>query len=186
MSFLVTSPCVYTSTRPVNPVFVGDRGQPQSVTSEPVAVAGLVDQARNTFLSGGGRHTVRIDLPPDLPRVLADRERIVQVLNNLFSNAARHAPETTPIRVVAVADGVHVAISVSDEGRGVPPEQLPHLFRKHAGFGFAGEDRERGGGGHGLSLAICKGLVEAHGGPHPGRERRRRPRDAGHLHDSGG
>ena len=133
-----------------------------SVTPEPVAVAGLVDQARNTFLSGGGRHAVRIDLPLDLPRVMADRERIIQVLNNLFSNAARHAPQSTPIRVVAVADGIHVAISVSDEGRGVPPEQLPHLFRKHAGF--AGEDRERGSGGYGLGLAICKGLVEAHGG----------------------
>ena len=133
-----------------------------SVTPEPVAVAGLVDQARNTFLSGGGRHAVRIDLPLDLPRVLADRERIVQVLNNLFSNAARHAPASTPIRVVAAQDGVQVAVSVSDEGRGVPPEQLPHLFRKHAGL--AGEDRERGGGRYGLGLAICKGLVEAHGG----------------------
>ena len=123
---------------------------------------GLVDQARNTFLSSGGRHAVRIDLPPDLPRVMADGPRVVQVLNNLFSNAARHAPETTPIRVVAVPDGVHVAVSVSDEGRGVPPEQLPHLFRKHAGLG--GDDRERGGGRYGLGLAICKGLVEAHGG----------------------
>ena len=89
------------------------------------------------------------------------RERIVHVLNNL-SNAARHAPETTAIRVVAAPDGVHVAISVSDEGRGVPPEQLPHLFRKHAGL--AGDDRELGGGRYGLGLAICKGLVEAHGG----------------------
>ena len=53
-----------------------------TVAPEPSDVAGLVDQARNTFLSGGGRHTVRIDLPPDLPRVLADRQRIVQVLNS--------------------------------------------------------------------------------------------------------
>ena len=45
-------------------------------------------------LSGGGRHTVLIDLPPDLPRVMADRPRIVQVLNNLLSNAARHSPES--------------------------------------------------------------------------------------------
>ncbi|MCY4509209.1 MAG: response regulator, partial [Acidobacteria bacterium] len=129
------------------------------------AVAGLVDQARQTFLSGaaGGRHPVLVDLPPDLPRGMADGQRIVQVLNNLLANAARHAPELSTIRVAAVRDGVHVAVSVSDEGRGVPPEQLPHLFRKHAGAAGGGEG-ERGLGGYGLGLAICKGLVEAHGG----------------------
>ena len=133
-----------------------------SVAPEPTAVADLVDQARNTFLSAGGRHTVRIDLPPDLPRVLADRRRIVQVLNNLFSNASRHAAESCPIRVAAVQEGVHVAISVADEGTGVPPDRLPHLFRKYADI--AGGDRARGIGRSGLGLAICKGLVEAHGG----------------------
>ena len=131
-----------------------------SVAPEPSEVAGLVDRARTTFLSSGARHAVLIDLPPDLPRVLADRQRIVQVLNNLFSNASRHAPESSPIRVSAVRDGVHVAISVADEGRGVPPERLPQLFRKHARVG----DGEGGIGGTGLGLAICKGLVEAHGG----------------------
>ena len=131
-----------------------------SVTPEPAQVADLVDQARTTFLSGGGRHTLLIDLPPDLPRVLADRRRIVQVLNNLFSNASRHSPETFPIRVSAMQDGVYLAISVSDEGRGIPPEQLPHLFRKYALVG----DSEGGIRGSGLGLAICKGLVEAHGG----------------------
>ncbi len=133
-----------------------------SVSPEPAEVANLVEQARNTFLSGGGRHTVLIDLPPDLPPVLADRRRIVQVLNNLFSNAARHAPASSPIRVGAARDGVYVAISVSDEGRGVSPDLLPNLFRKHTRVGSG--DQERGIGGSGLGLAICKGLVEAHGG----------------------
>ena len=133
-----------------------------SVSPEPAEVAGLVDRARNTFLSGGGRHSVLIDLPPDLPPALADRRRIVQVLNNLFSNASRHAPESSPIRVTAVREGVHVAISVADEGRGVAPERLPHLIRKHTGL--AGGDREGALGAAGLGLAICKGLVEAHGG----------------------
>ena len=126
-----------------------------SVSPEPVEVAGLVDQARSTFLSGGGRHALRIDLPEGLPRVLADPRRIAQVLNNLFSNAARHSPASSPIRVAAAPDGVHVAISVADEGQGVPPDRLVHLFSKHAGG-----DPGRGG----LGLAICKGLVEAHGG----------------------
>ena len=133
-----------------------------SVDPEPAEVAALVDRARTTFVSGGGRQAVRIDLPPDLPRVMADERRIVQVLNNLFSNASRHSPETSPIHVGAVRDGVHVAISVSDEGRGVPPEQLPYLFRKYADAG--GGDRPRGLEGFGLGLVICKGLVEAHGG----------------------
>ena len=133
-----------------------------SVDPEPSDIAALVDRARNTFLSGGGRHTIMIDLPPDLPRMMADRERVVQVLNNLLSNAARHSPETSPIRVEAAREGVHVAVAVSDQGQGVPPEMLANLFRKHVAL--AGGDGEGGIGATGLGLAICKGLVEAHGG----------------------
>ena len=130
-----------------------------SVAPEPSEVAALVDQARGTFVSGGGRHTVRIDLPPGLPRVMADRQRLVQVLNNLLANAARHSPESAPIRIAAEHEGLHVAVSVSDEGRGIAPDHLGQLFRKYTAAG----DRE-GGLGSGLGLAICKGLVEAHGG----------------------
>ena len=129
-----------------------------SVTPEPSEVATLVERARSTFLSGGGRHAVLVDLPARLPPVMADRRRIVQVLNNLLSNAARHAPESTPLRVAAVREDAHVAVSVSDEGSGVAPELLPHLFSKHGGGGQGAT------AGHGLGLAICKGLVEAHGG----------------------
>ena len=133
-----------------------------SIAPEPTEVAALVEQARNTFLSAGGRHTLRIDLAPDLPRAMADRQRIVQVLNNLLANASRHSPESTPIAIAAARDGTHVEISVSDDGKGVPAELLPQLFRKYAGV--ASGDRERGSAGYGLGLAICRGLVEAHGG----------------------
>ena len=132
------------------------------VSPEPVAAAVLVDEARSRFQSGGGRSNLVIDLPPDLPRVMADRRRIVQVLNNLLSNAARHSNELSPIRVAAVQDGVHVAFSVADDGVGVPAERLPHLFRKFSRLD--GEERGREIGGSGLGLAICKGIVEAHGG----------------------
>ena len=133
-----------------------------TIEPEPSEITDLVDRARNTFLSGGGKHTIRIDLPPDLPRVMADRQRIVQVLNNLFFNAAKHSPESLSIQVSAVLDGVHVAISVSDEGRGIPPDQLPHLFHKHAPA--TSGDGEQVTASTGLGLVICKGLVEAHGG----------------------
>ena len=92
---------------------------------------------------------------------MADRRRIVQVLNNLLFNAARHSPDSAPIRVEAERDGSHVAVSVQDEGRGVAPERLPHMFRRYA------PDDEGGGraaDGMGLGLIICRGLVEAHGG----------------------
>ena len=59
-------------------------------------------------------------------------------------------------------EGVHVAFSVADEGRGVPTERLPHLFRKFSRLDD--EDRRRDRGGAGLGLAICKGIVEAHRG----------------------
>lgn len=133
-----------------------------SVSPEPVDVAGLIDQARKTFVSGGGQHSVSIDLPEDLPRVSADRKRIVQVLNNLLSNAAQHSAESSPVRVAAARHGVYLEISVADQGRGLPPEQLKHLFRKHVGA--LGGDTEGGLRRSGLGLSICRGLVEAHGG----------------------
>ena len=67
-------------------------------------MATLVEQARSAFQSPGARQAVRIDLPADLPRVMADERRIVQVLGNLFSNAARHSPESSPIHVGAVRE----------------------------------------------------------------------------------
>ncbi len=133
-----------------------------SVDPEPTPVATLVDAARGTFAAGGARHEVRIDLPNDLPPVLADRERIGQVIGNLLSNAARHSPETAPISIGAARDGAHVAVWVSDQGRGVAPDALGRLFTKHVAL--APEDPGGATGLGGLGLAICKGLVEAHGG----------------------
>ena len=125
-----------------------------TVTPQPCSVADLVDKARNNFLSGGGTNPIVIELPPVLPPAMADPERIAQVLNNLLSNSARHAPTTSPIRIEATHENGVIAVSVTDQGSGIAPEQLPHLFRRRSGFAE----------GTGLGLAICKGLVEAHGG----------------------
>jgi signal transduction histidine kinase len=122
------------------------------VSPEPVDVTVLVDEARSRFQSGGGRANLIIDIPPDLPRVLADRRRIVQVLNNLLSNAARHSNELSAIRVAAVRNGVHVAFSVADDGVGVPAERLPHLFRKFSRL--EGEERGRETGGRWAQVVV--------------------------------
>ncbi len=130
-----------------------------AVSPEPAEAPVLVDRARNAFISAGGRNNLAIDIEPALPLVMADRRRIVQVLGNLLSNAARHSAESSAIRVTAVRKGPNVTLSVADEGRGIPAESLPHLFRK-----FSRAQAEDQGGGMGLGLAICKGIVEAHGG----------------------
>ena len=129
------------------------------VSPEPADLLTLVDRARNIFLLSGGKNRLEIDLSPDLPLVMVDRRRIVQVIGNLLSNAARNSPASSPIRVSAVRDGVHVEVSVADEGRGIPAERLPHLFRKFSRV-ESGDDR----GDTGLGLSICRGIVEAHGG----------------------
>ncbi len=158
-----------------------------SVSQNAVDVAGLVDEARNTFLSGmggDGANIVLMDLEPDLPRVMADSRRIVQVLGNLLSNAARYSPASAPIRVSAGRRDRYVAIEVADEGQGVPPEEpavpVPQVL--------AGERRRRG--------RACRGfgpgpgdLQGNRGGPrraHLGGERRAGQGNAVHVHDSGG
>ena len=133
-----------------------------SVSPEPSDVAALVDEARSNFLSGGGRNRLNVAFEPELPQVMADRRRMVQVLGNLLSNAARHAGEAAAIRVNVQRRGALVAISVADRGQGIPPDLLPHLFRRLSridGDG-AGRDQARSG----LGLAISRGIVEAHGG----------------------
>ena len=130
-----------------------------AVSPEPTDVALLVGEACNGFRSGEGRHYIDLDLARDLPWVMADRLRMVQVLCNLLTNAAKYSPESSAIRVGAVGEEGHVTVSVSDRGRGIPAESLPHLFRK-----FSCLESQEQGGDTGLGLAICKGIVEAHGG----------------------
>ena len=132
-----------------------------SVNPEPAEVIALVDEARNAFLTGGRGRDIILDLEPDLPWVMADRRRIVQALGNLLSNAARYSPETSAIRLSGALEGDCVALSVIDRGRGVEPERLPLLFRK---FSPLDGDGPEPGDRQGLGLAICKGIVEAHGG----------------------
>jgi signal transduction histidine kinase len=99
-----------------------------------------------------------IEVGPDLPRVLADREQIGRVISNLVSNALRHTDPGGHIHISAVRRDGQVAVSVADTGHGIPPEYLPVIFDKFVRVPDAPS------GGAGLGLAISKGIVEAHGG----------------------
>jgi len=126
---------------------------------ESTDLASLVDQARAAFLEGGTGNPLEVDLPPDLPRVAADRQRVLRVLDHLLANAAAGSPEGSAITVSARREEAHVAVCVADQGGGIPSQPLPLLFQRLS-------RREGGGrgGGDTLGLAVCRGIVEAHGG----------------------
>ena len=133
-----------------------------SVVPEPTDISAVIEQAKNAFVSSGHQVSVEIDLIGDLPRVVADRQRLVQVLYNLLSNASKYSRTWSTVSVSASRQDRHVAVSVTDEGIGIAPERLHRLFSKFSSTDSAAEDQHQNG--YGLGLAICKGIVEAHGG----------------------
>ena len=113
----------------------------------------------------GQQVALRTEVPPGLPPVRADADRLAQVLHNLLSNALRHTPEGGAITmaVTPMPDGTKpmLQISVQDTGEGIAPEDLPFVFER---FYRGDKSRTRAGAGAGLGLAIAKSLVEAMGG----------------------
>lgn len=133
-----------------------------SISLERFKPMDLIDEAKNTFSRSGGKHDIAVDVPGGLPSVTADLRRAAQVLNNLLTNAAKYSPSSSPINVAAAQDpdSEFITFSVTDNGMGIQEDQLPHLFKKFS----RGDDGAGRIAGDGLGLAICKGIVEAHGG----------------------
>ncbi|MHB1132307.1 MAG: sensor histidine kinase [Chloroflexota bacterium] len=100
-------------------------------------------------------------VPEDLPLVVADAERVGQVLRNLLNNAAAYTPEGGRVSVSARQQGEMVELAVSDTGSGISPADLPNVFER---FYRADQSRARATGGAGLGLAIARQIVESHGG----------------------
>ena len=112
-------------------------------------------------LEGEAQNQIKVDLPKDLPLVMADTNAIMQVLLNMLSNARKYSPEGGPITVSARVVDDLVEVSIQDHGLGVPSEALPKLFNKF--FRVASPDR-RQISGTGLGLAISRRIIEVHGG----------------------
>ncbi len=129
----------------------------------PTEVASLVDDAVRTMRSQteARRQSLSLEVEPGMPAVEVDRDRIRQVLVNLLTNAHEYSPEEATIEVKASLQGAEVEISVSDDGPGMPEDQLEHVFDRFT-RGDAGLTQHVGGTG--LGLAISKSLVELHGG----------------------
>ena len=102
--------------------------------------------------------SLTVEVEPGTPAVLGDGERLIQVLSNLVENALKFTPDGGRVRVHARRADEFVRISVEDTGVGIPAAHLPHVFDR-----FWQADRASRAGA-GLGLAICKGIVDAHGG----------------------
>jgi PAS domain S-box-containing protein len=118
----------------------------------------LAAAAEMVRMAAAGRGVaLRVHAPEGVPPVLADRDRVLQVLSNLLGNAVKFTPRGGDVLVRAAVAGACVEVSVEDTGAGILPEHLPHVFDRF----WQGDARRKGAG---LGLAIARGIVEAHGG----------------------
>ena len=106
-----------------------------------------------------GNRQVKVELPSNLPPMLIDAMLIEQVLINVLENAHKYSPQDLPIEVKGWATDRAVTLAIADHGPGIPEGQEERIFEKLV-RGPQGQTRA----GAGLGLAICKGIVEAHGG----------------------
>jgi len=128
---------------------------------EPVNLNLLVEEVITRLNPQAERQKVALltALQADLPLILADRDRIQQVIINLAHNAIKFTPSGGRVLISTKLKGDSVVVNVSDNGTGIPKADLPHIFER-----FYKADKARSGGGSGLGLAIAKHIVQAHGG----------------------
>ena len=106
-------------------------------------------------------HRLIVTLPAEPINFSADQTRLAQIFGNLLNNAAKYTEDGGTIRLSAKLDGREVVVTVADNGAGIPPEHLPHLFEK---FTRKSAQTERSRDGLGIGLSLVRGLVALHGG----------------------
>jgi PAS domain S-box-containing protein len=131
------------------------------ISLAPHSLQEIIEDAMPQFNNLTSEQTLTTRLPANLPPVNVDARRIAQVLVNLVRNASTYAPNGTEISISASAIGDFVQINVSDLGPGIPPAEHKSAFKAFQRGVNADNGTVKGAG---LGLAICKGLVEAHGG----------------------
>jgi signal transduction histidine kinase len=127
--------------------------------AEAVQIA--LEEARPHIAAKG--HKLTVQMPPEPIHLNADPNRLTQIASNLLNNAARYTEKGGCISLMVQRQGNEALLSVKDNGKGIAPENLPHIFEM---FGQVGSDSDpqTSQGGLGIGLALVRGLVELHGG----------------------
>jgi len=128
---------------------------------EPMSVMPVVRQVAEQVSARSSYRPLHLPTKPGLPLVMADRDRVAEVLTNLLDNADKYSPPGAPVTIDVRADQVEVTLAVRDGGRGLPPGSLDQVFEK---FYRADNSDSQPAYGYGLGLYVCRRLIEAHGG----------------------
>jgi signal transduction histidine kinase len=129
--------------------------------NEELSLPRLAADVVRKFRSQTSKHTFVVHFDDDFPTIRGDERRLVQVMNNLFSNAIKYSPDGGRIEVSGVAYPSHVTVSVQDEGIGIPEHEKHRIFQK---FSRLDNALSRKTEGTGLGLFLTKAIIEAHGG----------------------
>jgi PAS domain S-box-containing protein len=130
-----------------------------SLKRTDVTLRTLAQRLAERFQTQTQKHTLKVDFPEECPVILADETRIEQVLSNLISNAIKYAPKGE-ICISGQVRPEQVILCVSDEGPGIDPHDMPHIFDRF----YRAEGAVRKTKGAGLGLYLARAIVEAHGG----------------------
>jgi signal transduction histidine kinase len=130
-----------------------------SLKRAEVSLYVLANRLARRFQTQTTQHKIIIDIPADLPVVVADESRISQVLSNLISNAIKYSP-SGEVRITSQVRPEQIIICVSDQGPGIAAGDIPHVFDRF----YRSPDISRKTKGTGLGLFLARAIIEAHGG----------------------
>ncbi|MFN2146700.1 MAG: sensor histidine kinase, partial [Anaerolineales bacterium] len=131
-----------------------------AVNAIDLSLPSLSERLVERFKTQTDKHTFEVSFPEEFPVILADEDRISQVLYNLISNAIKYSPDGGVIQIKGSAHPEEVVICVQDEGQGIAPGDIPHIFDRF----YRAEAAQRKTKGAGLGLYLARAVVEAHGG----------------------
>ncbi len=131
------------------------------LTLQPMDLIRMVEEATAEAQMSTDKHQIEMVAPLSELQGRWDGSRLQQVISNLLSNAIRYSPNGGRIEVRVAFEQAEAVVSVKDEGTGIPPEAIPHLFERNY---RAAEAARANAGGLGLGLYVAKGIIDAHGG----------------------
>jgi signal transduction histidine kinase len=139
------------------------------INASDIALPALAERIAERFRTQTSKHNIHLEFPANFPVILADEERIGQVISNLLSNAIKYSPDGGEIRVSGQVHPDQVIVCVSDQGPGVAPEDIPYIFDRF----YRSSKAVRTTKGAGLGLYLARAVIQAHGGriwvdPQPG------------------